>query len=44
MDTPHQMAILDSYSENSYLADQVWADKPRQMAILEIPTLRGHIW
>ena len=39
------MAIIDSYSESSYLADQVLADLPStKMAILEIPTLRAHIW
>ena len=26
--SPHQMAIVDSYSENSYLSDQVLADLP----------------
>ena len=40
---PNQMVIIDSYSESSYLADQVFADPPPQMAILEIHTLRAHI-
>ena len=41
--TTHQMAIIDSYCESSYLEDQVLADLSPKMAILEIPTLRGHV-
>ena len=40
---PHSN-FTDSYSESSYLADQVLADLLSQMAISQIPTLRGHIW
>ena len=36
--------VIDSYSEGSYLADQVLADLPPQVAISQIPTLRAHIW
>ena len=36
--------VTDSYSEGSYLADQVLADLPPQVAISQIPTLRIHIW
>ena len=52
---PHQMAMIDSYSESSYLADQVLADLLLPMAngnftdycsesSYFIPTLRTHIW
>ena len=42
---PHwQIAIIDSYSESSYLADQVLADLPtHQTAISQIPALTAHI-
>ena len=40
--------FTDSYSEGSYLADQVLVDPPppylSQMKISQIPTLRTHIW
>ena len=35
--------VIDSYSEGSYLVDQVLADLPPQVAISLIPTLRIHI-
>ena len=40
---PHS-DFTDSYSERSYLADQVLRDLPSQMAISQNPTLRVHIW
>ena len=42
----HETLIIDSYSESSYLTDQMLADLPYppKMAILDIPTLRAHIW
>ena len=36
--------FTDSYSEASYLADQVLGDLPFQMVISQIPTPRTHIW
>ena len=38
--------FTDSYSESSYLADQVFAylPSPTQTVISQIPTLRAHIW
>ena len=42
--SPHQMAIVDSYSESSYLADQVLADiPPCWMLISQIPALTAHM-
>ena len=40
---PHS-DFTDSYSESSYLADQVLGDLSSQMAMSQIPTLRAHIW
>ena len=38
------MAIIDSYSESSYLADQLWADLlPHQSVIPQIAALTAHI-
>ena len=37
------MAIIDSYSESSYLADQVLADLPPKTPISQIPALTTHI-
>ena len=52
--TPHQTEMIDSYSENSYLADQVSADLPPLVngnftdscsdSSYFIPTLKTHIW
>ena len=42
--TPIPTDFTDSYSERSYLADQVLRDLPSQMAISQNPTLRVHIW
>ena len=41
---PYQMAIVDSYSENSYLSDQMLADVPPcLMLISQIAALTAHI-
>ena len=39
-----EMAFIDCYPESSYFADQVLEDLPPRMVMLEIPSLRAHIW
>ena len=45
---PSSGNFTDSYSESSYLADQVLVDPPplsmSQMTISQIPTQRAHVW
>ena len=41
---PPNNDFTDSYSESSYLADQVVGDLSSQMAMSKIATLRTHIW